>query len=450
VTPRPTLSGSLATDVVVIGGGYAGMWTAWNLRSRGIRVAVLEADRCGHGPSGRNGGFVDGLWHAAPRVSARFGDAAALALGRAAADSVQAIGTWCQSEGVDAWYRPAEQLVLAAAPAQEGAGVEVTAVCARIGAGDVARPISAAEAQRRCASPVLGQGTAIRPAATVQPARLALGLRERLVGAGALVYENSRVLALGGSHGGVIARTARGEIRAGAAVLAAGCAALSARPLARAFTGASSHLLITEPVPDVIEALGWTGGEAITDARALVHYFRTTPDGRIAFGWGGGAILPGARTRGRAEVDPHTTAQLSRDLLRFFPQLAGRRVEHAWGGPIDASPSHLPVMMRLDSERHAPVWAVFGFTGNGVGPAHLAGRILARLALGEEDQLTSLPIVDPPALSLPPEPWRWLGGTAIRAGIERKERAEESGRSPGWLSESLADLPRHLGFYIGR
>src|SRR6478672_13960843 len=120
---RPALGGEERADVVVVGGGYAGMWTAWELAERGADVVLLEAGRCGHGPSGRNGGFVDNLWHAAPRVRERFGDAAALALGRASGDSVRAIGDWCAAQGVEAWYRRAGQLVLSAAPAQDGAGL---------------------------------------------------------------------------------------------------------------------------------------------------------------------------------------------------------------------------------------------------------------------------------------------------------------------------------------
>lgn len=452
ITPRPALSGSVTADVVVIGGGYAGMWTAWYLLERGARVAVLEADRCGHGPSGRNGGFVDGLWHAVPRVSEHFGDEAALTLGQAGADSVRAIGQWCGHEGVDAWYRPAEQLALASSAAQQEPGAEVVSVCARIGAAEEARTISAQEAQRRCASPVLRGGTAIRVAATVQPARLALGLRDRLLQRGALLFEGSRVRALTGRGGDVVARASGGEVLAGAAILCAGCAALSVAPLSRAFTGASSHLVITEPVPDVLEAIGWTGGEPITDGRSLLHYFRTTPDGRIAFGWGGGPILPGARVHGRAEINRSTAAAVISDLLRFFPRLAGRRIEHAWGGPIDASPLHLPAVVPLarGDGASAPIWAAFGFTGNGVGPSHLVGRILARLALGQADELTALAIVDPPSPRVPPEPWRFLGGAAIRAAIERKERAEERGRRPDALSSLVADVPRRLGYHIGR
>jgi glycine/D-amino acid oxidase-like deaminating enzyme len=281
-------------------------------------------------------------------------------------------------------------------------------------------------------------------AATVQPARLALGLRDALVARGVRVYERSRAVAL---DGGAVARTAGGTVRAGAAVLAVGVAGIAARPLSRRLTGASSHLVITEPVPDVLEALGWTGGESITDGRSLVHYFRTTPDGRIAFGWGGGRILPGARTHGEAEVAPAIVAQVVADLRRFFPQLRDRRIEHAWGGPIDASPSHLPTLTALPGGR---AWAVFGFTGNGVGPSHLCGRVLARLALDQRDELTNLPIVEPPVLRVPPEPFRWVGGSLIRAGIERKERAEEAGRVADPVSRAVARVPALLGMHIGR
>jgi glycine/D-amino acid oxidase-like deaminating enzyme len=444
VAAQPPLAGDVTADVVVVGGGYAGLWTAWCLLDRGASVVVLEAELCGYGPSGRNGGFVDNLWHAAPRVRTRFGDDAALALGRASGDSVRAIGAWCEAAGVDAWYRPGGQLILAAAPAQDGAGAAVAETCAAIGAPEEALPVSAAQAQARCASPVLRGGTFMPTAATVHPARLALGLRRRLLERGARIFERSRVRAL---HGATAA-TAGGAVRAGAAVLAVGSAAASIGPLRRRLTGASSHLLMTEPVPDVLAAIGWTGGEAITDGRALVHYFRTTPDGRIAFGWGGGRIVAGGRTGGRAEVDAAITARVRADLVRFFPALAGRAVEHAWGGPIDASPSHLPMIVPLPGAHRS--FAVFGFTGNGVGPAHLCGRILAGLAAGARDDLTRLPIVDPPSLRLPPEPLRWAGGTLIRAGIERTERAEEAGRRPGVVSRALAGAPRVMGVHIGR
>jgi hypothetical protein len=122
-------------------------------------------------------------------------------------------------------------------------------------------------------------------------------------------------------------------------------------------------------------------------------------------------------------------------------------VTHAWGGPIDASPAHLPTIASLPGGR---TWTVFGFTGNGVGPSHLAGRILARLAIDDRDELTRLAIVEPPPMHVPPEPFRWLGGNIIREGIERKERAEEEGRTPDPVSRLVAGIPARLGVHIGR
>ncbi|MCW2990297.1 MAG: FAD-dependent oxidoreductase, partial [Solirubrobacterales bacterium] len=234
------------------------------------------------------------------------------------------------------------------------------------------------------------------------------------------------------------------------AVLAAGPRAVAIRPLRRRLTLTSSHLVITEPVPDVLEAIGWTGGEAVTDGRHLVHYFRTTPDGRIAFGWGGGRIVCGARLQPLDDADRRLARQVAADLVRFFPALAGRRIEHAWGGPIDASPTHLPVVDTLPGGR---AHFAFGYTGNGVGPSELCGRILARMALDERDALTRLPLVagtTPPARLLPPEPLRVAGGEAVRIALDRKERAEEHRRPASRAARTVARLPDLLGVQIGR
>ena len=152
----------------------------------------------------------------------------------------------------------------------------------------------------------------------------------------------------------------------------------------------SSHIVLTEPVPDVIAELGWTGGECMTDGRTLVHYFRTTRDGRILLGWGGGRLAYGSRVNGRVEVDPEVARAAHAALVRLFPGLEGRRITHAWGGPIDVSPSHLPQVGTLPG---APVHYAFGYTGNGVGPSNLVGRTLAALATGQPDDLTRLPLV---------------------------------------------------------
>src|SRR3954468_5783957 len=434
----PPLRGDVQADVLVIGGGFTGLWAAWHVVSSEpeARVVVLEADRCGFGPSGRNGGFVQTLTLSRPRLRESFGERAADELVAASEDTVRAIGAWCESEGVDAWYRAAPHLIVYAAPAQDGKFADAVD-------GDSVRRLSGPEVRARCDSALFTGGVEAAVGGTVHPARLAFGLRERLLARGVAIHERSRVRALEGA----VAHTDDGaQVRAGAAVVAAGPAVGALPPLRDRLTIASSHIVLTQPVPDGVQALGWTGGEAISDGRTLLHYLRTTPDGRILFGWAGGRMAAGARRRGRMEVDADVIACARADLVRFFPALRGRRVERAWGGPIDVSPTHLPFVTTLPGGR---AHAAFGYTGNGVGPSHLAGRALAALALGRSDGAAALAVVSPPPRG-PPEPLRVTGAAAIRRALVAKEAAEQDGRRPGPLVRALAALPERMGMHIVR
>lgn len=447
--PRPPLSGDVVCDVAIVGGGYTGMWTAWHVSQLApdARIVILEGDLAGHGPSGRNGGFVEDLWMNLPSLQARFGDEQALAIGRAAEASVREIGRWCASEGVDAWYRRGGQLVVSAAPAQDGVGDDAVATAAALGVGGEVMKQTPEEVQARCASSIFRAGVFMPACATVQPARLALGLRRRLLERGVTLHEHTRVRRVDDRGTRVELLTDGGRVRAGHAVLAAGGALAAFPPLRGRLTVASSHIVLTEPVPEVLEWLGWTGGEAITDGRSLLHYFRTTKDGRIAFGWAGGEVAAGARLHGRIEADKAVAARVHADLLHVFPALEGREVTHAWGGPIDIAPSHLPTIgSTSDRVHHA-----FGYTGNGVGPSQLAGRILARKALGRSDELTALALVDAPAgRPVPPEPFRIVGGSVVLRALRRKEAAEERGARPDPLTAFVAGLPSRLGMTVGR
>ena len=204
------------------------------------------------------------------------------------------------------------------------------------------RELNAAGVRHRCDSPRFRRGLFVGDDATVQPARLSLGLRARVREAGVDVFERSRVRALHTHAAGVTAETSGGRVRAGAAVLAVNAATRGFGPLSHRLSVTSSHIVLTEPVPDVLEELGWSGGECITDARVFVHYFRTTRDDRIAFGWGGGRLAPGARLGGKVEVDAGVAAETRDHLVDMFPALAGRAITHAWGGPIDVSPEPSP------------------------------------------------------------------------------------------------------------
>lgn len=452
VTSRPSLDADRDADLLIVGGGYTGMWTAWHARRLApeARIVLLESEPvCGRGPSGRNGGFCEAMWTSLASMRKRWGDAPALAVATAAEEAALRIGSFCAAEGVDAWYRRGGYLQVSTSPAHDGVDADAIEACRELGVPDKLRAVAAAEVQDRCASPAFRAG-AIEPiTATVQPARLALGLRRRLLAEGVDIYESSPVRRFREAPDGVEATTATGaRVRAPRGVLAIGSAAKSARgPLRSRLTVASSHIVITEPVPDVIEKLGWTGGEAISDARALVHYFRTTPDGRIVFGWGGGRIMSGAHLHGRAEVDPAVAAELRGHLLDYFPDLAGRRLTHAWGGPIDASPTHLPAVTSLPRSR---AWVAAGYTGNGVGPSNMVGLTLASLALDRTDAPTRLAFVDSKVPRVPPEPLHWIGGESIRLAIAKKEAAEMTGRRPGPISSAVAKVPQLLGFHIGR
>ncbi|HSS03609.1 MAG TPA: FAD-dependent oxidoreductase [Solirubrobacterales bacterium] len=466
VAPMPELVGERRADVVVIGGGYTGMWAAWQIKvlEPEARVVLLEAETCGRGPSGRNGGFCNVMWFSLPNMRQRWGDEGALAVARAARQAVVGIESFCREQEVDAWFRRGGYLQVSTAAAHDGVWEEALAACQELGEAGAIEPLGAAEVAARCASPAFRGGALYPDAATVQPARLAHGLRERLLAAGVEIHERSPVRRLAGAsdfdptgvglmsdareRGEVTAHTDYGSVRAGAAIVAIGGAAKApGAPLRDALTVSSSHIVLTEPVPDLLEEIGWTGGECITDSRALIDYFRTTPDGRIAFGWGGGRIAMGARLHGTAELDTEVVAAAAARLREYFPGLAGRQLTHAWGGPVDVSPTHLPLVAPLRGGR---AFAAAGYTGNGVGPSYMVGQVLASLALDRRDEHSRLPIVDPSPQRVPPEPFHWLGGATIRRALVSKENAELADHAPSSISSLISRIPQLVGFHIGR
>jgi glycine/D-amino acid oxidase-like deaminating enzyme len=449
--PLAAAAGELDCDVLVVGGGYTGMWTAWHLSrlEPEARVVLLEAGRCGHGPSGRNGGFVNPLWFSLPNMRRRYGDGPAIEVARAAQRAVESVGEFCSEQEVDAWYTPRGYLQVSSSPAHDGAWTEALESCRELGAPDEIEELSAAQVAERCRSPRFRGGALYPGSATVQPARLALGLRDRLAALPAVrVFERSRLRRLDAGAWGCVAETDGARVRARSAVLAVGSASGAAgSPLRGRLTVTSSHIALTEPVPEVLEEIGWTGGEAVSDSRNMVRYLRTTRDGRIAFGWGGGRVACGARLGGRTEVDPWVISRVIADMRDVFPGLEGKRITHAWGGPIDVSPTHLPIVTGVRSDR---VYGAFGYTGNGVGPTNMVGRVLAALALDRRDEHSRLALVDPRPRRVPSGVPGWVGGNAIRAGLVRKEAAEAEGRIADPLSRGLAAVPELIGFHISR
>jgi glycine/D-amino acid oxidase-like deaminating enzyme len=408
-------------------------------------VAVLEAGLCGGGPSGRNGGFLHGYWSSLARARRVFGDGGALAVAEAASAIVPGVREFVERRGVDVWLREAPMLEVSAAPAQDGA-IDTTVAAAReLGVEEEAVPVGPDELAQRCSSPRFRRGVLYREGATVQPARLLRALRGAVLDSGVVVHERTPMVRLRRGTPNAV-ETPRGRVHSREVVVAINAAAAGWRPLARRLTAFGSYVVLTEPVPKLLEAINWTGGESIIDGRMFLHYFRTTNDGRVVMGSGSGPIGFGGRIDERFTADAPSVARAEAGLRFLLPGLAEARVERAWGGPIDVSADHFPFFGTVPGSR---VHYGAGYSGNGVGPSWLGGRILARLALGVEDELTALPLVNRSVSTLPPEPIKGLGGGLVRGAALRVEEAEQADRRPALPLRAIAALPRVVGLRVG-
>jgi glycine/D-amino acid oxidase-like deaminating enzyme len=445
--PAPTLSGDAAADVAIVGGGYTGLWTALALRERApeLRVTLLEAEICGHGPSGRNGGFVHGYWASLASILPLLGRERALELARAGERIIPGIREWAESRGEDVWLREAGMLEVSAAPAQDLGVEKAVAAAAALGREDQAVALTPDEVAQRVSSPVFRGGVFFPECATVHPGLLVRALRRAALDAGVTLHEGTRLTALRAGSPNEL-ETPGGSVRAREVVLATNAALTGWAPASRNLTNFGSYVVLTEPAPELLAELGWTGGEAIVDGRMFLHYFRTTDDGRVLMGSGSGPIGFGGRIDDRFSRDAPTAARAEAGLRRLLPGLAGVRVERAWGGPIDVSADHLPFFRTKPGTR---IHYGAGYSGHGVGPAWLGGQILASLVLGAEDEWMRLPLGSRSVPRLPPEPVRRAGGGFVRWAIMACEAAEEEGRRPPLVARAGAALPRLLGLELG-
>jgi glycine/D-amino acid oxidase-like deaminating enzyme len=407
-----------------------------------LQVVLLEAETCGAGPSGRNGGFLHGYWASLASVLPSLGRDRAQQLARAAEQIVPAVRAFADVRGEDVWLREAGMLMVSASPGQDAAVDRAAAAAEEIGAGDQAVPLDAEGVASHIRSPTFRRGVYFPDGATVQPARLVAALRRAVVGAGVELFERTAAVRMGEGR----VATQQGDVRAAEVVVAVNAAATGWRPVARHVTNFGSYVVLTEPVPELLEEIGWTGGEAVLDGRMFLHYFRTTNDGRVLMGSGSGPIGLRGRIDGRFSRDLPTARRAERGLRRLLPGLADARIERAWGGPIDVSSDHLPFFGTVSGKR---VHYGLGYSGHGVGPSWLGGQILASLALGLDDEWTALPLATRHVPSLPPEPLKRLGGGLVRTAIMACEAADEEGRRPALPARAGAALPRLFRMEIG-
>ena len=182
------------------------------------------------------------------------------------------------------------------------------------------------------------------------------------------------------------------------------------------------------------------------DHRVALHYLRTTPDGRIAFGAAGATAGAGVGLGPRLRYDEAAMVNLVDDFHRWFPSFEGIRLERGWGGPMDVTTSHQPFFGTLPG---GALHVGAGYTGGGVGPCHLGGRILSRLVRDVEDEVTALPLVHREPGRFPPEPFRSLGATVVQGAIVRRDRAHDRDEVPDPFTDLVAHLPRRMGYELG-
>jgi glycine/D-amino acid oxidase-like deaminating enzyme len=439
--PCPPLTSNVAADVCVVGGGFAGLWTAVALTERepAMRIVLLEQDIVGGGASGRNGGFFASSWWDLRALVGLFGAEAGVAYAVALADTIGEAGRFVQANGIDCWFHRDGTLFAPTGAWQLGGPKDETvAVCERYGVGDRVRRLAADEARGFADSPRFVAGTFDRDGAVVQPARLARGLRRVLLERGVRIFERTKLSGIDPSIPAV-ARTGSGAVRADRIVLTTGSWAASWPAFRRSFGIIVDYVVATEPVPARLEEIGWTSHAAIADGRDLLYYLRTTDDGRIVIGGGGlGAAFDGAADSRAVTHDRRVAEAAAQGLLWLFPQLKGTRFTHAWGGPIDQTTSFLPFYRTL-----APgnVHAGLGYSGHGLAQTMVGGKILASTALGVDDEWTRLPVNRPEIAKAPPEPFRWPLIKAAAWALERGDRREDAGRPRGRLLDLVGSAP---------
>ncbi len=428
-----------SADVVVVGGGFTGLWTAYYLlrKEPSLDVLVLEAEHVGFGASGRNGGWVSSLWPVGPEALARrSGAAAARAMVVALQETVREVGAVAEEEGIDCGFHQGGTLVLARGSAQERRARAEVAHSEHWGLGT--RWLGPGEARERLAATQVRGATANPHCARVHPRRLVDGLAAAVLRRGGQVVEGARVTSV--EPGAV---TLEGGRRVGARhVVRATEAWTPTLPRERRTVAPVYSLMVaTEPLPEETwREVGLADRQVFSDHRHVIVYGQRTVDDRLAFGGRGAPYHFGSAVRPEFDEHPGVFADLRATLLDLLPQLGDVAFTHAWGGPLGIARDWHP------SVGHDPGtglgWAG-GYVGDGVAATNLAGRTLADLVTGRHTGITELPWVGHRSRRWEPEPLRWAGINAgLRlAGLADAEEAR-TGR-PALLGRALAALTAH-------
>ena len=421
------------------------MWTALELKRRAPEtdVTLVEADICGAGASGRNGGFALTWWAHFEHLVALCGSEAAIGLARRSEQAIMKIGEFCVEHGLDDAFQMNGWVWAATNPSQVGSWNDTFALLDRFGASPY-QPLDRTRLAELTGSDQHLAGLFEPISAAVQPAVIARALSHAIRAAGVRVYECSQVAAIEyGPHTTVVLDG--GSIQAGQVVLALNAWAARIREIGAGLIVVASDVIASEAAPERLTEAGIRPGVCISDGRRLVNYYHATPDGRMVFGKGGGTLAFANRITSGFDHPGHREQAIRSQLVRTYPTLWDLPITERWSGPIDYSLSGLPFFVRL---REAPsVLVCAGFSGDGVGPSRLAGEILAEMVADHDHAALPAALRTVPRALMPPEPIRYVGGRIVRSAIARKEASEDLAARPRRMDSFLASLdPTDYGY----
>ncbi|PTQ69070.1 FAD-binding oxidoreductase [Pseudomonas sp. GV071] len=445
--PRAPLVGAMEADVVIIGAGYTGLWTAYYLKRQApeLRIVIVEAEISGFGASGRNGGWLMGNLLGEDRLLASLPLAARQESHQLLHGIPDEVATVLQREGIDCDYRKAGILYTAARyPEQETSLRGQLRALYEQGLTEADyrwMSVNELNEQLRIATPY---GAIHTPhCATIHPAKLVRGLARTVERMGVQLFEKSRVRHW---QPGLV-RTEQGEVRANWVVPAIEGYSVTLPPLGNHLLPVQSLIVATAPLPAATWAeIGLERGQAFSEASRQVTYGQRTKDDRLVFGARGGYKF-GGKLRADASLSDEEVA-LRRYLFgELFPILKNVPITHSWGGNLGMSRSFHPHMI---CDRKNQVALSGGYGGEGVGASNLGGRTLAQLILGETSVLTRQPWVQLDSSirqglrTWEPEPCRWLGYNAIIKSFVNEDKVLADPSSAPWKRSVASGLAQFM------
>lgn len=415
---RPPLRGPARADVAIVGAGFTGLWSAIHLLDTdpALRVVVLEADRVGAGASGRNGGFcAASLTHGLANGLLHFPEEFA-ELEREGLANLAGLVDFVRREGIDCELEETGALDVAVAPYQAEELREHAELAAAHGIE--LELLDGPAIRAAIASPRFLAGLRMGPRHNVMlnPARLAWGLAAAAERRGASVHEGSRVTALRRRAAGVTLEVdGGGQVEADQVLVATSAYSGWLRRLVPLFVPVYDYVLVTEPLtPEQRASIGWQGREGASDSGNQFHYFRLTADDRILWGGYDAIYHPGNAVTPAHDRRVATFERLARQFTETFPQLAGIRFEHRWGGAIDTTTRFTVTFGEALGGR---VRYALGYTGLGVGASRWAGLVLRDMLLRPDADRLRLRLVRTRPLPIPPEPLRTPAVELMRRAV---------------------------------